>query len=385
MDRSLTGRLGIGSLTRQPARARQGAGAARRPTRRRAPARRQANAFDWALGRLAALLAGAWRLGGDGWSYVRRRRRLRVLAIVALIGTPLLAGGWMWLRGSSIVAVRHVHVSGAHGSDARAIDAALDSAARRMTTLEVHPAALRAAVASYPVVRELKVSTSFPHGLSIRVIEQPAVAALTVAGTKTAVAATGVVLGPGLVSGSLPVLAGASAPAPGQRLHDTSLLNAVTALGAAPAPLASQVTRAYSSTKGLTLVMHNGLVAYFGDATRAHAKWLALARVLADPSAAGASYVDVRLPERPAAGFPGGVAPSVTSTEAEAASSGSTGGESTEALAEKLSAAVPGGSSAATQGSSSATSGEAEAEAEAQTPSTGEGETSGTAAAESGG
>ena len=45
---------------------------------------------------------------------------------------------------------------------------------------------------------------------------------------------------------------------------------------------------------------------YFGDADRVTAKWAAAARVLADASSKGATYVDVRLPERPVAG---GVAP----------------------------------------------------------------------------
>jgi len=319
---------------------------------------------------------------------VWRRRRLRIATIAALIAMPLFAGGWLWLRDSSLVAVRQVHVTGAHGAEARAIDAALRSSAHGMTTLQVNRSALRAAVASYPVVRDLQISTSFPHGLSIRVLEQPAVAVLMVAATKTAVAADGVVLGPGLASGSLPVLAGVSLPAPGQRLHDVTLRNAVAVLGAAPPALAKQVTRAYSSTKGLTLTMHSGLLAYFGDATRPHAKWLSLARVLADPSSAGASYVDVRLPERPAAGFAGGAAPALTSAEAEA-SPGATGGESTEALAERLSAAVPGGSAAGAQRSSSTTSGEPESEAEAKTeaesPTTGSGESSGAATTESGG
>ena len=40
----------------------------------------------------------------------------------------------------------------------------------------------------------------------------------------------------------------------------------------------------------------------FGDASRVRAKWIAAARVLADPDAAGATYIDVRLPDRPAAG-----------------------------------------------------------------------------------
>jgi cell division protein FtsQ len=40
----------------------------------------------------------------------------------------------------------------------------------------------------------------------------------------------------------------------------------------------------------------------FGDPTRARAKWAAAARVLAEPSAKGAVYLDIRVPERVAAG-----------------------------------------------------------------------------------
>jgi len=69
------------------------------------------------------------------------------------------------------------------------------------------------------------------------------------------------------------------------------------------------VARVYTDSNGLTVAMRNGLLAYFGDATRPHAKWLSLARVLADPGSAGASYVDVRVAEHPAAGFPSGAPP----------------------------------------------------------------------------
>ena len=80
-------------------------------------------------------------------------------------------------------------------------------------------------------------------------------------------------------------------------------------LGAAPVLLAKHVERIYEGAKGLTVAMRNGLTVYFGNASRPLAKWLSLARVLADSSSAGASYVDVRLPARPAAGFPAGVTP----------------------------------------------------------------------------
>lgn len=373
MDRSFAGRLGIGGFTRQPARTAKSRKrrAPSRPARSRGPGR-----IDTALEAISRPL-----------SIIGAHRRLRIALLVLLISTPLLAGGWLWLRQSSLVSVQHVHVSGAHGSDARAIDAALSSAARRMSTLEVHTAALRAAVAAYPVVRDVQVTPHFPHGLSIHVVEQPPVAALSAAGVRTAVAADGVVLGPAQLSGaSLPSLAGTTALAAGEHVHDGTLLGALNVLGAAPAPFAKQVVRAYAGSKGLTLVMHSSLLVYFGDATRAHAKWLALAAVLAEEGSAGASYVDVRQPERPAAGFAEGAAPAESGAEAEAAKTAPTSSESSEALAEGLTSAV-GAGVPATQSSEpeESTSSEASTSAEAETPPAGSGESSEASGTESAG
>ena len=201
-------------------------------------------------------------------------------------------------------------MSGLRGPQAQAIEAALNGAASHMSTLDIDHAALRAAVASFPVVRAVRATPSFPHGLRIEVVEQLPVAALTIAGTHTAVAADGVVLGPALLSSSLPALsesqgATSTSPQPGQRVQGESLLAELTVLGAAPRPLMRFVARVYTSPggQGLTVAMHNGLLVYFGDAARPHAKWTALARVLADSSSQGAVYIDVRVPERPAAGF----------------------------------------------------------------------------------
>ncbi len=382
MDRSFAGRLGIGGLTGRPAhstrpRSRSGA--------RRAPAsRRLGGGVDRALAQL-------WRLpliAGHGiaatWAFVGARRRLRIAAVAISIATPLLAGGWLWFRGSSLVAVESVHVSGVHGADARQIDAALTSAARGMSTLEVNTAALRAAVASYPIVSNVRVSTSFPHAMRIAVVEQPPVAALDVDGAKTAVAANGDVLGPAHVSGALPTLSATIELSPGEHVHNASLLAALSVLGAAPTALAKDVETVSSGSKGLTLMLRGGVRAYFGDATRPHAKWASLARVLADASSAGASYVDVRLPERPAAGFPAGVTPPASAAEAEAQSSGATPGssESSAALAEGLDAAVGGGSTPAT----SATAPETAPASESESSSPGSSEpssASGSAAASS--
>jgi cell division protein FtsQ len=277
---------------------------------------------------------------------IARRRRLRTAFLVVLVALPLLAGGWLLLRKSSFVAVEHVRVSGLHGPQARAIETALDGAARGMSTLDVRTGALRAAVASFPVVRTVRAIPSFPHGLRIEVLEQLPVAALTVDGTRTAVAADGVVLGPALLSGALPAIAGYHEALVGARVQGPNVLAAVAVLGAAPMPLRRALARVYTGPDGLTVAFRSGLLAYFGDGARPHAKWLSLARILADPSSAGASYIDVRLPERPAAGFPAGDAPSSDGADSSAGQS-STPESTVAALAAGLSADTSGGSTAA--------------------------------------
>jgi cell division protein FtsQ len=280
--------------------------------------------------------------------FLRRHRRLRIGLLALVISSPALAGGWLWLRDSPLVSVDHVQISGVHGPEAAAIEAALVRTARHMSTLDVRPAMLRSAAAPYVVVRDVQASPSFPHGLRIHVVEQLPVAALTVAGARTAVAADGVVLGAALLSNTLPALEeGSSVSAggqrTGQRVHGASLLVTLAVLGAAPAALARQLARAFTGPQGVTVAMRNGLLAYFGDATRPHAKWRSLARVLADPSSAGASYVDVRLPERPAAGFAGTAAPEANTPAAQpgSASEPTTAAE----LAAGLVSALGGGSS----------------------------------------
>jgi cell division protein FtsQ len=249
-------------------------------------------------------------IGAAPLGFVWRRRRLRIALLVLVVLVAIGSGGWMWLRHSSLASVQRVQISGVHGPDAGAIDAALKGAALHMSTLDVQVAALRAAVAPFTVVRDVQATASFPHTMRIRVRERMPVAALVAGGTRTAVAADGMVLGPALLSGSLPTLAASSGPRPGQAVSDAQLREALAVLGAAPAPLAAFVTRAYVDVKGVAVVMRSGLIAYFGDAARRHAKWMSLALVLASPRSSGATYIDVRVPARPAAGYaPGGGPP----------------------------------------------------------------------------
>jgi cell division protein FtsQ len=274
-----------------------------------------------------------------------RRLSLRVVICTAL-ALPLLGGSWMWLRNSSLVAVEHVHIAGAHGAQAIEIRHALDAAALRMSTMNVNTAALRSAVAAYPEVGAISASASFPHTLSIQVSERLPVATLVGPGERTAIAADGTVLGPALASDALPTVAAKTAPAPGTHLREASALAAAAALGAAPAPLLRYVTRVYEGPEGLTLQMHNGLLVYFGDDSYPHAKWLSLARVLSSPDASGATYVDVRLPARPAAGFTQPGSPAASASKLTPAQVG-TSDPAAAKLAEQLSREVGGGTSSA--------------------------------------
>jgi cell division protein FtsQ len=346
MDRSLAARLGrpVGSAAPGPRRVRAGR-ADWSGGRRTGGSPRRARA-----GLLGGLGASRLALARAALALLRAHRRARLALVAAFAALSLCAVAWVWFRTSSFVAVEHVRVSGVSGPDAGAIEAALSGEARRMSTLDVHDGALLAAVARFRVVREVHASPRFPHGLSIHVVEQLPVAALTFGSLRTAVAADGTVLGPALLSGSLPTLDCASVPSPGRRVGDASLLGALDVLGAAPAPLARYVTRAYSGPRGLTVAMRDGLLVYFGDATRPHAKWLSLARVLADPSSAGASYVDVRLPERPAAGFPAGVAPPAADASGATPGTGESASERSPTSEESTIAALASGLSAAGAG-----------------------------------
>ena len=221
-----------------------------------------------------------------------------VVVAVALMG---LGAGWLWFRDSPIVAAHEVDVYGLTGPDARAIRTALLNAAGDMTTLHVRTDALRTAVSPYPIVKDLRVETDFPHGMRIRVIEYDAVAAVNIDGARVPVAADGTVLRGRPASAQLVTLSIPSANG-GGRLTSRRSLSAVRVMGAAPHALRRYVKGIDFGPDGLRVSLRNGPLLQFGDATRARAKWIAVARVLGDPRSAGASYLDVRIPERPVAG-----------------------------------------------------------------------------------
>ena len=221
--------------------------------------------------------------------------------IVALgLAAGLAAGYFMWLRDSSLVAVRDVRVVGVTANAAE-INDSLERAAREMTTLHVRLEELQAALRPYPTVASVSASPSFPHGLTIRVTERRPVAVVDAGGAEVPVAADGILLAGLDAEGTeLPVLEGEAGES-GTRVEEEGMDQAAV-LGGAPESLLGVVERTTVSAEGVEATLEGGIVLRFGDASRAAVKWEAAARILADPDLDALTYIDLRVPERPAVG-----------------------------------------------------------------------------------
>lgn len=244
------------------------------------------------------------RAGGTAARATRlrpRRPRLRTVLLSTLI-VALLGAGWYWLRDSSLVAVEEVTITGLAGRQTAEIEQALTRAGTSMTTLHMRRDQLDAAVEPFSIVKSIEVATDFPNGLRVHVVSNVAVGAIEVDGRRTPVTADGTLLRDVAASDALPLVPLHGTPA-GSRLTEGEALGAFSALGAAPAALRARVVEIKTTrAHGLEVQLRDGPPLWFGAPERLPAKWAAAAAVLADPQAAGGSYVDVTAPERPAVG-----------------------------------------------------------------------------------
>jgi cell division protein FtsQ len=229
---------------------------------------------------------------------VWRRRLLLAFAALAVLASLY----WLWFRDSSFAKVNDVYVTGVEGPQARSIRSALEEAGLGMTTLHVRTAALRDAVANYPVVRSVTAQGEFPHRLTIEVDLNLPVAVIQTPSGREPVAADGLLLRDIPVTKGMPVIK-TKAALPADRITGGRAFDLVRIVGLAPAPLAARLESVtVRPGAGIVAQLRKGPELRFGDASRLPAKWVAAARVLAAPGARGASYIDLRLPERPAAG-----------------------------------------------------------------------------------
>ena len=240
-----------------------------------------------AVPRAALALPPAWR----------RRLTIAFAVLVALAGLY-----YAWFRNSSFVQVEKVEVTGLGGPQARSIRTALVDAGLAMTTLHVNHGDLRNAVSEFPVVRSVTATGDFPHRLRIQVELNLPVAVLQTAAGRVPVTADGLLLPDVPLTGGLPTLNAGGVP-PTKRVETGRDADLLRVVALAPGPLRDRIRSVgLQRVKGLVVFMRRGPQLIFGDNQRLAAKWMAAARVLASSAAKGATYVDVRLPDRPVAG-----------------------------------------------------------------------------------
>ena len=238
-------------------------------------------------------------LRGEGPGMVLASRKATVAA-AALLALVVLGAMFLWLRDSSLVGVRQVDITGVAGRQADEIRGALTDAARDMTTLHVREDALRDAVQSYPVVRELHADADFPHRLRITVNSYDPIGAMELGGRSVAIARDGTVLDGTPTKG----LAAIRRRAPPRARRSRAPRRRSSCACWPPrrrrcARARCARTRARTVSRSICATARDSTSA---TSTQLDAKWLAAAAVLADEDSRGASYVDVRLPERPVAG-----------------------------------------------------------------------------------
>jgi cell division protein FtsQ len=235
----------------------------------------------------------------------------RVLAglLLSLAG---LALGWLWFRDSSFAAVERVTITGSTSSEEGQVRAAIEAAARGASTLHLDEGALREAVEPFASVADLRVRADFPHDLRVEVIEHEPVATLESGGHRVPATGAGLLL-EGVRAQDLPVVTSKTPPRDG-RVADRRALAALKIAAAAPPELRQRSERVWWGEDGLALDLQDGPELIFGGPGDAREKWVAAARVLAEDSSAGATYLDLRVPKVVAAGGVGPVTPEPTAT-----------------------------------------------------------------------
>jgi cell division protein FtsQ len=221
-----------------------------------------------------------------------------------------LALGWLWFRDSSFAAVERVTITGSGSSEQEQVRQALETTAQGMSTLRVDKHALEQVVEPFASVAGLRIRPDFPHELRIEVIEHEPVATVRTGGSSVPATGGGLLLD-GVRAGDLPTVT-TKAPLDGRHVSDARTLAALRVAAAAPPELRARAERLFYGPGGMTLDLSDGPDLIFGSGDDARMKWLAAARVLAEGSSAGATYLDLRVPKLVAAGGVGPIEPEPT-------------------------------------------------------------------------
>lgn len=234
------------------------------------------------------------------------RRPSRIGLIVSLLAlVAVLAGSWLLVRNSSLVAVEQVKVVGLSGYYDKDARRAIVEEATSMTTMNFDTSRTEETAGEFVDVAAVKVDTDFPHAATIHIEVRRPVLIARVGGRTVTLSQTGEVIQP---THAIPGLVKIDVPGTinGRYVTSGRAHQAVQVLGAAPDILLRKVKSVRWGKLGIVLSMENGPDLYFGDPSNAKRKWIDAAAVLASSKSTGAAYLDLRVPGRVSVGGIGG-------------------------------------------------------------------------------
>jgi cell division protein FtsQ len=237
-------------------------------------------------------------LAATGASAAPRRRGralVRILVVVVFAAATLVAGG-EWLIRQSYFHVRHVHVAGlVHESNAAVLAASgLDA---HPPMIDVSAAEVARHLAKFTWIGHVAVSKHWPDTIDLTVRERVAVAvAFDALHHLHFVDAAGHELGRAPLRVNLPTL---------DYLHPRRASWPFARAGLAAARVAAQLPVAFSAQVSVVTVDRHGVVTLLmttpvrfvlGPATQLHAKFVAIASVIAHETLRPGDVVDVTVP-----------------------------------------------------------------------------------------
>ncbi|MGH2958090.1 MAG: hypothetical protein ACRDKE_00680 [Solirubrobacterales bacterium] len=233
------------------------------------------------------------------------------LLISLLILAAIVAGSFMLVRDSSLVQVQEVKVVGLSGHYDKQARSAVVSEAMQMTTMNFDAERVQEAAAGFVDVAGVTVETDFPHGATIYLDVRRPVLVARLNGRTVTLSQEGEVITTATSVAGLPKIE-ASGEIVNNRVSGGKALAAARLLGAAPDVLMRKVNAIKWGKFGIVVSMAKGPDLYFGTSEDAKLKWRDAATVLASGAASGASYLDLRVPGRPAVGGLGAAPSTIT-------------------------------------------------------------------------
>ncbi|HEX4244927.1 MAG TPA: FtsQ-type POTRA domain-containing protein [Acidimicrobiales bacterium] len=233
------------------------------------------------------------------------RRRLRI--VVALVIVAIVVVGGLGLLHTGLFSAKKVAVTGSHPHTPTATILAAAGLTGHPPLISVNPGAVAAKVERLPWIAAARVSRNWPDHVTIAVTERAAAASMAGPGTSwSEVDRTGrtVAVGsarlPGLVDVAVRDAKGPVAPAALGAHTVSAALPALQVAGTLPAAFSGQVTQVVGNADGtVNLALNSGLTVLLGTDKDLHAKYEAVAAIIAGAPLKGAKTIDVTVPQSP--------------------------------------------------------------------------------------